>query len=118
MADFPSNPLPDYPIEITAAAPEVLISTHRDGSEQRRLKGAGRKRIFRLSFGSSMPITNTQRLALVNHYAGQDGSTTSFTWTNVETAEAITCRYAEPPNFRHSGYNSYEGSVTLQEVPA
>jgi len=118
MADFPSNPGNDYPVEIGAAEPEVLISTHRDGSEQRRVKGAGRKRTIRLSFGSSMPITYAQQQAIVAHYAGQNGTATSFNWTNIETGETLVCRYAERPNFQHVGYNAYQGSVTLQEVTA
>lgn len=118
MANFPTDPLPDYPVEEGAAAPEVLISKFRDGKEQRRYKGAGAKRTFRLSFGSSGFITNTQRLAIVNHHAGQNGSADSFNWTHPERAEVILCRYAEAPSFSHIGYNAYQGNVVLQEVAA
>lgn len=118
MADFPSAPGNDYPVEISLAEPEVLISRHRDGSEQRRLKGAGSKRMIRLSFGSSMPITYTQYQAILSHYAGQNGSAVAFNWTNIETAETLLCRYAERPSVQHVGYDAYTVNVTLQEVTA
>jgi hypothetical protein len=118
MANFPSVPKPDYPIEEMPAVPDVLISTHKDGSEQRRLKGGGKGRMFRLPFGSSMPISNAERLAILNHYAGQNGVANSFNWQHPErTAETYVVRYAEPPKFRLVGYNFYDGEVTLQEVP-
>jgi len=117
MADFPTSPRPSYPIEETAAQPEVLISRHKDGSEQRRYKGAGDRRTFVLPFGSSCPITNAERLVIVNHWA--DHSTlTAFNWTHTERGETIRVRYVEAPNFRHVGYDAYEGQVKLKEVPA
>jgi hypothetical protein len=119
MPNFPTDPKPDYPLEETSAEPEVLISTHKDGSEQRRLKGSGKQRMFRLPFGSSMPITNTQRLASANHFAGQNGTAISFLWQHPErTAETYTVRYSEKPTFRLVGFNCYEGEVILQEVPS
>jgi phage-related protein len=118
MPDFPSDPLPSYPIEETPAQPEVLVSVHRDGSEQRRLKGAGKKRSFRLPYGTSMPITNAQRLEIVNHFAAENGTTFSFNWTHPERGEVIRVRYAEPPKFSHVGYDCYTGEVSLQEVLA
>ena len=89
MADFPLDPKPDYPIEETSSEPEVLISTHKDGSEQRRYKGAGRRRTFRLTFGGSMPITNAQRLAIANHFTGQAGTAMAFGWTHPERGDAV-----------------------------
>jgi len=118
LADYPSTPLPVYPIEEQPVEPEVLVSTHRDGSEQRRLKGPGRKRIFRLSYGGDMPVTNTQRLAIENHFSGQNGRLTAFNWTHPERGTVHICRYAETPRVRHVGYNAYEIEVVLQEVPA
>jgi len=118
MPDFPTDPLPDYPIEETVVEPEVLISTHKDGSEQRRLKGAGKRRTFRLRFGSSLPITNAQRQAIEDHYAGQNGRLTAFNWTHPERGTIYLVRYEEAPEFRHVGYDAYEGEVLLQEVPA
>jgi len=118
LADYPSNPIPVYPIDETPATPEVLVSTHRDGSEQRRLKGSGRKRTFRLSYGGDMPLTNAQRLTIENHFAGQNGMLTAFNWTHPERGTIYICRYAEPPRVRHVGYNAYEVEVVLQEVPA
>jgi phage-related protein len=117
MADFPADPLPSYPIEESVAEPEVLVSVHKDGSEQRRFKGGGKGRTFRLSFGASAPITNSQRQAILDHYAGQYGSLNAFNWTHPErTTETYLVRYAERPQFRHVGYNAYEGEVILQEV--
>lgn len=119
MAAFPSSPRPSYPIEERAAEPEVLVSQHRDGSEQRRLKAAGKGRQFNLAFGTSLPITDAERQAILTHYAGELGQLNSFQWTHPErTAETITVRYAEAPEFTHVGYNAYEGRVVLQEVPA
>ncbi len=118
MADFPADPKPDYPIEETPAEPDVLISTHRDGSEQRRYKGAGRRRTFKLAFGGSMPITNAQRVAIANHFAGQNGTTVAFSWTHPERGDVYLVRYAERPSFRLVAYNCYEAEVSLQEVPA
>lgn len=119
MPDFPADPRPDYPIEETPVEPEVLISTHKDGSEQRRLKGAGKKRTFHLTFGGSLPITNAQRLNIVNHFAAENGTTLSFNWQHPErTNETYVVRYAEKPTFRLVAYNCYEGDVQLQEVPA
>jgi len=118
MADFPTSPLPSYPIEETEINPEVLVSVHRDGSEQRRLKGSGKKRIFKLSFGSDLPISDTERLAIVNHFAGENGMLASFSWTHPDRAETMTVRYAAVPTFNNRGYDFYEGTVQLQEVPA
>jgi hypothetical protein len=117
MADFPTNPKPSYPIAETPIEPEVLISKHRDGSEQRRLKGPGNKRTFRLPFGSSAPISQSERQAILDHYDGQNGTLTAFDWQHPErTSETYTVRYMEKPTFRLAGYNSYEGDVALQEV--
>ena len=118
MPDFPTAPAPSYPVEETAITPEVLITKHRDGTEQRRLKGPGRKRTFKLQFGSSLPVTNTERLNIVNHFAGQNGTLTSFNWTHPDRAEAMTVRYAAAPVFRNVGYALYEGTVELEEVVA
>jgi phage-related protein len=118
MPDFPSVRKPDYPIEETPAEPEVLISIHKDGSEQRRLKGAGKRRTFRLTFGSSMPLTNAERLQIVNHFAGQNGSAIAFNWEHPERGETYLVRYLESPKFALIGWNCYQGEVALQEVPA
>lgn len=95
----------------------MLISKHKDGSEQRRLKGAGTKRTFVLSFGSSCPITNSEREAIVSHWAA-NATLQAFHWTHPERSETLLVRYQETPNFSHAGYDAYEGQVKLQEVPA
>jgi hypothetical protein len=119
MADFPTTPKPDYPVEETPAAPEVLISTHKDGSEQRRYKGAGKGPTFRLSFGASLPISNAERLAILNHYDGQSGTTLAFNWHHPERmGETHLVRYTELPQIRHVCFNGYEATVSFQEVPA
>lgn len=118
MASFPTDPAPVYPIEEGLAKTEVLVTTYRDGTEQRRLKGSGPMRTFKLKFGGSMPITNTERGFIVAHYTGQDGMLYSFTWTHPDRAEAITVRYAAEPSFTNVGYNFYNGTVQLQEVPS
>jgi phage-related protein len=117
MANFPSDPKPSYPIEETLTEPEVLVSVHKDGSEQRRLKGAGRRRTFRVPFGTSCPITNTQRMNIVDHFMA-NRTLTAFNWVHPERAETILVRYAQTPTFSHVAYNAYEGEVQLQEVPA
>ena len=117
MADFPTSPRPSYPIQETATSPEVLISKHKDGSEQRRLKGAGTKRTFVLSFGSSLPITNSERQAIETHWIA-NSTLHSFHWTHPERGETILARYLEAPSFNHVGYDAYEGQVKLQEVPS
>ncbi len=118
MADFPTSPKPSYPIEETAQQPEVLISRHKDGSEQRRYKGAGAKGAWALSFGSSCPITNAERQAIMTHYSA-NSTLTAFNWTHPErTSETHLVRYAEAPVFNHVGYDAYEGQVKLQEVLA
>lgn len=118
MAAFPSTPLPDYPIEETAQEFEVLVTRHRDGSEQRRKKGAGKRRVFKLPFGGSLPITQTEMQALLDHWSGQNGMTTSFAWNHPERGTAYTVRYDAVPTFNLVGYNFYSGSIVLQEVPA
>ena len=118
MADFPTDPPPVYPIEETQPDTEVLVTTYRDGSEQRRFKGAGQLRTFKLTFGGAMPVTNAERLNITGHYSGQSGKLFSFTWTHPDRAEAITVRYAGKPTFTNVGYNFYNGTVELQEVPA
>jgi hypothetical protein len=117
MPDFPSSPKPHYPIDETPVAPEVLVTVHRDGSEQRRYKGPGKRRTFRLSFGSSLPITLAERNAILDHWTEENGTALSFSWTHPErTEETYTVRYAEAPSCRHVGYDAYEVEVTLQEV--
>jgi hypothetical protein len=118
MPDFPVDPRPDYPIAETPIAPDVLISTHRDGSEQRRYKGPGRRRTFKLQFGGSMPITNAQRAAIANHFTGQNGTAVAFSWTHPERGETYLVRYLETPSFSLVAYDCYEAEVSLQEVPA
>lgn len=118
MADFPSSPAPVYPISETAIKPEVLVSVFRDGSEQRRMKGAGPKRVFKLKFGGAMPITETEKAAIDAHYSGQNGNLTSFSWTHPDRGEVITVRYAAPPDWTNDGYNFYNGTIQFQEVPA
>jgi phage-related protein len=119
MALYPASPRPSYPIEERAAAPDVLISQHRDGSEQRRLKAAGKGRQFTLSYGSSLPITHAERQVILDHYAAQHGKLEAFEWRHPErTWETLTVRYGEPPEFTHTGYDAYEGRVVLEEVPA
>ncbi len=116
MADFPSSPRPEYPIEEVFGEPDVLISRHRDGSEQRRYKGPGQTEEFILPFGRSMPITNTERMAIVNHYIAQKGRTTSFYWTHPERGSVHLVRYNDRPNFQLTGYNCYSGSISLKVV--
>lgn len=114
MPEFPTERKPDYPIEETPAEPDVLISRHRDGSQQRRLKGA-KGRTFRLSYTG---LTTTEKDALVTHYDGQDGSLTAWTWTHPETAVEHLVIYREAPAFRAVGYNQWEGELSLEVVPA
>lgn len=119
MADFPSDPRPDYPVDEMPADPDVLVSRHRDGTEQRRYKGAGDRGGFKLSFGGSAPITSTQRLALLNHFSGQSGMTTAFNWTHPERpAETYLVRYAERPAIKLIGLNAYQAEVTFKVVTA
>jgi phage-related protein len=118
MADFPTAPLPSYPIAETLITPEVLVTKHRDGSQQRRLKGPGAKRTFKLKFGADLPISNAERLAIVTHFAGENGTLTSFNWLHPERGETILVRYSAAPTFEHAAYNSYNGAVELEEVPA
>lgn len=119
MANFPTDPVPSYPIEETWPEPQVLVSKHRDGTEQRRLKGAGTLALYKIPYGSSLPITNAQRLALLDHYNAQEGTLVSFLWLHPERiGETHLVRYAEKPTFQLVGYNCYQGNVTLQEVPA
>jgi hypothetical protein len=118
MADFPSTPLPEYPIEETSAAPEVLVSKHRDGSEQRRLKGAGDGAIYTLRFGGSCPVTSTEKASVETHWAGENGTFGAFNWTHPETGVTLLVRYLEPPSWTLVGYNAWAGQVKLKVVPA
>jgi phage-related protein len=118
MANFPTAPLPSYPVKIDWVKPDVLISTHRDGSEQRRFRGAGAKRKFELNFGSDLPLTKAEHDVLLAHYAANLGELQSFNWVHPETAETIKVRYAGRPSFSHLAYNCYSGAIALQEVPA
>ena len=118
MAAFPTTPLPDYPLEEAPQAFDVLVTVHRDGSEQRRKKGAGKRRVFKLSFGGSLPVTQTESQAILDHWTGQNGMTSSFQWTHPERGTVYTVRYESVPSFSLVGYNSYSGQVQLLEVPA
>ena len=119
MPDYPDNPLPDYPIEETTQAPDVLVSMMRDGSEQRRLKGAGKMRTFKLTYGDPCPVTQLERKSILDHYFAANGTLNAFNWQHPErTTEIIKVRYSVPPVFSLTAYNCYQGSVELQEVPA
>jgi|DewCreStandDraft_4_1066084.scaffolds.fasta_scaffold09090_6 phage-related protein len=118
MADFPTIRRPDYPVEVQAPEPEVLVSRHRDGSEQRRLRGAGDGRIFRFTIGQSTPLTRQEAQAFLDHYAQQYGQLFAFNWTHPEWNEILVVRYAGPIQVRHVGYNAYELELQLKEVPA
>lgn len=110
--------MPNYPINETEVDPEVLVSKHRDGSEQRRLKGAGTKRTFKLPYGKPCPLTKAERDVILAHYAAELGMLNSFNWTHPETTEVIVCRYGAKPTFDLVGFDAWQGDVQLQEVPA
>lgn len=118
MADFPTIRKPDYPVEVRASEPEVLVSHHRDGSEQRRLRGAGDRRAFRFTIGRSSPLTRQEAQAFLDHYAQHYGQLFAFNWTHPEWAETLLVRYSGPIVVNHVGYNAYELEVQLKEVPA
>lgn len=118
MADFPSIRKPDYPVEVRASEPDVLVSRHRDGSEQRRLRGAGDKREFQFTIGESAPLTWTEAVEFLNHYAQQSGQLYAFNWTHPEWQQTLVVRYAAPLQLRHVGYNAYVVEVHLKEVVA
>lgn len=118
MANFPTTPKPSYPIEELPANPEVLVSVHKDGSEQRRLKGTGGGQEFRIPFGSTLPITYTEMNAILTHWASETAMLNAFTWTHPERGTEYLVRYAERPSFRHVAYNAYEGEVRLKVVLA
>lgn len=118
-SDFPSTPKPDYPIDETPANPEILISTHKDGSEQRRYKGAGAGRMFGLKFGGSCPITLDECQGISDHFAARNGTFGTFNWQHPErTAETYLVRYVEAPSFTLVGYNAYQAQVKLKVIPA
>lgn len=117
MPSFPSTPLPDTPLDEEAAqTAEVLVSPHRDGSEQRRKVGDGRGRRFTLRW--TYPLTRAERDSIISHYNGQDGMLTAFQWAHPETAEAITVRYDGPPQSSQIAYDAHTMTVTFQEVAA
>jgi phage-related protein len=117
MAAFPSVPAPEYPVEELPREPEVLVSRHRDGTQQRRYKGAGQGRKWKLSYGGSLPLTQAERTTLLNHYIGESGGLNQFAFTHPErTAENYTARYSEVPRFTLVGLNGYTAEVTLEEV--
>ena len=115
MANFPANPKPDYPIQEQGRAYEVLISSHRDGSEQRRKKGNGKLPSYALTFTA---ISKTERDAFLLHYNGENGMTSSFTWVHPEWGSNHTVRYAKPWQFTLVALDTYDAAVELQEVPA
>lgn len=105
-------------MEVQAPEPEVLVSRHRDGSEQRRLRGAGDGRLFRFTIGHSAPLTKSEAQQFLDHYAQQHGQLLAFHWTHPEWSETLLVRYAGPIRIAHVGYNAYELEVQLKEVPA
>lgn len=116
MPDFPANPKPDYPLEETTPEPEVLITRHRDGTEQRRYKGAGRRRTFRLRYTG---LTNAERQTLQAHFLAQNGAAVSCNWVHPErTSETYKVRYTGPWSFTLAAYDMYDAAVELQEVTA
>ena len=117
MADFP-NLNPDYPVTETPADPDVLISRHRDGSQQRRLRGAGPKRRWRVGFGTALPMPQSERDQIDAHFQGQNGSLTAFNWTHPETTEVILVIYVRRPTFTHVGFDLYSVDVEFEEVAA
>jgi hypothetical protein len=118
MADFPSTPKPSYPIEELPSNPEILVSVHKDGTEQRRYKGAGGGQEFRIPYGATLPITYAEMSQILSHWAEETALLNSFNWTHPERGTVYKVRYAERPSFRHVGLNSYEGEVRLKVVPA
>jgi phage-related protein len=117
VADFPANPKPEYPILEMFEEPEVLISRHRDGSEQRRYKGQGKLRGYRLSW-ASMLLSTSEKDAIRTHYAGQSGKAIAFHWTHPETATVHLVRYDAVPSFTAVGPDAWTGEIAFQVVPA
>jgi len=117
MANFPTTPLPDTPLnEEAAQTADVLISAHRDGSEQRRKVGDGRGRRFSLVW--TYEISRAERDSIIAHYNGQNGMLTAFVWTHPETGENITVRYDGIPQDQQVAYDAYTMQVQFQEVAA
>jgi hypothetical protein len=120
MANYPTSPLPEYPLEEVRNEPEVLITKHKDGSEQRRLKSTtGTLRSFKLMYGNSCPLTFTEVSLITSHYDGEYGNLNSFNFVHPErTGETYVCRYNARPKSSLVGINSYTLQVELQVVPA
>lgn len=118
MANFPAIESYEYPVAQTPATPDVLISKHRDGSEQRRLKGAGPMRRWELNLGAEFPMEKTERDAILAHFAGQNGMLDAFLWDHPETAEQVTVRYDAEPTEQLVAVGLYSMAVVFQEVPA
>ncbi len=118
MANFPTTPLPSYPVKMDWSMPDVVISKHRDGSEQRRFRGQGERRRFELQFGTDLPLRKAEHDDLLTHYNNSLGQLQSFDWVHPETAETIKVRYSGRPSWQHTGYDCYTGTITLEEVPA
>src|SRR5260370_17475143 len=119
MCNYPAGPLPEYPLEEERTEPDVLITTHKDGSEQRRLKSAGKLRSFKLSYGNSCGLTYIEASLITAHYDGEFGNLNSFNFVHPErTAETYVCRYAKRPKMTLKGINAYSLKMELLLVPA
>lgn len=118
MANFPQTRKPDYPVDTFVEEPDVLIHAHRDGSEQRRLRGAGSLGGFRFTMGGSLPLSTADKDEILAHWTGQDGTLTAFNWAHPETAANHVVRYARRPDVQHVAYGRFILQIEFVKVPA
>lgn len=109
---FPAGLLPDYGVRERPTQPRVLISTHMDGTEQRKNVGGGRRTIFELHFGG---LTNSELTSLTNHYQNQHGEADAFEWHHPDRPLiTYTVRYDGELEIDHAAYDHYDVRVRFQ----
>jgi hypothetical protein len=97
-AAFPSATVDcDYP-HAAVVKFENVISTSYSGKEKRATK-VPERRMFRLRFEQ---LTHADADTLWDHYRGQTGTLTSFSYTDYNSGETFTVRYVNDSLSRES----------------
>ena len=111
-AAFPVSVECDYPHKATVDFVNV-ISTSYSGKEKRASKVPARF-TFNLRFEQ---LTHADADTLWNHYRGQSGTLTGFSYTDYNSSEVFTVRYANESLSRESFiFDAERVGITLIEV--
>jgi phage-related protein len=111
MSEF--TEIPDRALEESIEY-DTMVTGFENGVEQRRLRSANGRRIFKLTFRNR---TDSEIDSIRTFWTGKYGSLTSFTWTNPNDATEYTVRFMENTfKITRTGYDSFDCQLGLMQI--